>query len=98
MQPYYGPTLDMPGEDQGRSETREARPVRLALGGFLPLEDELEEFLAEIRCGTHVFGFDVDLVQVLEAEDVAVAPPPTVRRSPLCSMMRRTISRCAAGG
>ena len=65
-------TIGLPAFVQ-RTSPNVTPQARLVFGGSLLLEDEVEEFLAEVRCGTHVFGFDVDLVQVLEAEDVAVA-------------------------
>ena len=38
----------------------------------LSLKDEIHEPLTEIRAGTDVVGFDIDLIQVLKSEDVAV--------------------------
>src|SRR3954452_5555189 len=35
-------------------------------------EDEIQQLPAEIRGGTHIVAFDLDVVQVLEAEYVAV--------------------------
>ena len=36
------------------------------------LEDEIHELVTEIRAGTDVVRFDIDLIQVLESEDVTV--------------------------
>src|SRR3712207_191857 len=47
--------------------------VELAFRGALLPEDEIHKLLTEIRAGTDVVGPDIDLVQVLESEDVAVA-------------------------
>src|SRR3712207_4128283 len=47
--------------------------VELAFRGALLPEDETHKLLTEIRAGTDVVGPDIDLVQVLESEDVAVA-------------------------
>ena len=44
----------------------------LAFCRALSLEDEIHELLPEIRGRTNVPGPDVDLVQVLEPQDVAV--------------------------
>ena len=47
--------------------------VRLVFRTAHSLEDAIHEILTEIRACPNILGLDVDLVQVLEPEDVAVA-------------------------
>lgn len=55
---------------QDEPDTKPFSPTFGLLALFL--EDEIHELLTEIRACTDVLRFDMDLVQVLESEDVAV--------------------------
>ena len=55
---------------QDELDTKPFSPTFGSLALFL--EDEIHELLTEIRACTDVLRFDIDLIQVLESEDVAV--------------------------
>ena len=55
---------------QDEPDTKPSSPTFGSLALFL--EDEIHELLTEIRACTDVLGFDIDLIQVLESEDVTV--------------------------
>ena len=51
----------------------DTKPSSADFGSLAPcLEDEIHELVSEIRAGTDVVRFDIDLIQVLESEDVTV--------------------------
>ena len=55
---------------QDEPDTKPSSPTFGSLA--LSLKDEIHELLTEIRACTDVLRFDIDLIQVLESEDVAV--------------------------
>ena len=51
----------------------DTNPSSATFGSLAPfLEDEIHELLTEVRACTYVVGPDIDLVEVLKSEDVAV--------------------------
>ena len=47
--------------------------ARLTFRGALLLKDDISKLSTEVRACTYIVGPDIDLVQVLESEDIAIA-------------------------